>query len=257
MIAADRPAVPAATLILFHETSVGPAQHLMIERAARMVFAAGALVFPGGRIDPEDHALACDVARAIGGGDADERAARIAAIRETIEETGVAIGCTPIPAETVVADWRSALKGGMPFADLLRAQDVTIDLDALVPFARWCPNLGEHRRFDTRFYIARATHKPQVVTDGDEAAGHHWLTAAGATAAAAAGTHKIIFPTLRNLERLARYDRYDAAVAHARSIPLQTIAPEIRDEDGDRWLCIRDDAGYPVTRARLSEVTGP
>ncbi|WP_246623659.1 NUDIX domain-containing protein [Sphingomonas colocasiae] len=230
----------------------------MIERAARMAFAAGALVFPGGRIDAEDHALAAAGDRTTGGGgDPDERAARIAAIRETVEETGVTVGFDTIPDASIIAEWRQSLKAGKPFADLLQAEGITIDLDALEPFARWCPNLGEYRRFDTRFYIARLRHKPEIVTDADEAASHHWITAAEAIDAASAGSLQIIFPTLRNLERLARCDRYVAAVAHARSTRSQIISPEIRDADGDRWLCIPQDAGYPVTRVRLSEVTGP
>lgn len=250
-------AIAASTLVLFHETDDGPAEHLMIERAAKMVFAAGALVFPGGRIDAEDHMLAERGDIAVGGGDIEDRAARIAAIRETVEETGVAIGFDAAPDDRVMADWRRALKAGTHFADLLRAEGSTIDLDTLVPFARWCPNLGEHRRFDTRFFIARAPHKSAIVTDADEVHSHRWITAQAAIDAASQGSLHIIFPTLRNLERLATCDRYGTAVAHARSIAPCIISPEIREEDGDQWLCIPQDAGYPITRARLSEVTGP
>ena len=257
MTGQDRPVIAASTLVLFHETDEGPAEHLMIERAAGMVFAAGALVFPGGRIDAEDQMLAERGDIAVGGGDLDDRAARIAAIRETIEETGVAVGFDTAPDDGILQEWRRALKAGTHFADLLRADGSSIDLDALVPFARWCPNLGEHRRFDTRFFIARAPGRNAIVTDADEVRSHRWITAQAAVDAAAQGALHIIFPTLRNLERLATCDRYDAAVAHARSIAPQVISPEIREEDGDQWLCIPNEAGYPVTRARLSELTGP
>jgi 8-oxo-dGTP pyrophosphatase MutT (NUDIX family) len=83
----DRPrsAIPAATLVLMRPAAAGAPELLMLERTQDMAFAAGALVFPGGRIDPDDHQLA----ERIGGGLADA-AARIAAIRETIEETGLA-----------------------------------------------------------------------------------------------------------------------------------------------------------------------
>ncbi|MGN5373477.1 NUDIX domain-containing protein [Sphingomonas hankookensis] len=79
------PAIPAATLILLRDRAEGPPDILMVERAATMAFAGGALVFPGGRIDPGDEALAL----AMGDGDL---APRLAAIRETIEEAGIAIG---------------------------------------------------------------------------------------------------------------------------------------------------------------------
>ena len=74
---------PAATLIIVRDRPGRPAEILMVERSAKMAFAAGALVFPGGGVEAGDHALAARVAGAM---DRDEAAARIAAIRETIEE---------------------------------------------------------------------------------------------------------------------------------------------------------------------------
>src|SRR5436305_14361549 len=77
------PPIPAATLILMRPAGSRAPEILMMERAQTMAFAAGALVFPGGRIDADDHASAAALAP-----DLSDAAARIAAIRETIEETG-------------------------------------------------------------------------------------------------------------------------------------------------------------------------
>src|SRR3546814_11885641 len=74
----------------------GPDEILMVKRSAAMVFAAGAVVFPGGRIDPDDHVVA---ARHGFAADDIDGAARVAALRETLEETGLAV-CWPPPAET-------------------------------------------------------------------------------------------------------------------------------------------------------------
>ena len=80
-------AIPAATLILVRELAGGgPPQLLMVERAGGMAFAAGALVFPGGRIDAADRDL---------GATLDVAAATVAAIRETIEETAVPAALFP------------------------------------------------------------------------------------------------------------------------------------------------------------------
>src|SRR5687768_5220515 len=76
--------VPAATLVLMRERAAAPPELLVMERTGHMAFAAGALVFPGGRIDREDR----EAAAAFPG--LDDAAARIAAVRETIEETGIA-----------------------------------------------------------------------------------------------------------------------------------------------------------------------
>ena len=78
-------AIPAATLIVVRDRPAGAPELLMVERSEGMAFAAGALVFPGGRIDAADTSLAP--------GDA----AAVAAIRETIEETAVPVGLTPAP----------------------------------------------------------------------------------------------------------------------------------------------------------------
>ena len=85
----DEQAIPAATVIVMRETPDGPPELLMVERARAMSFAGGALVFPGGRVDPGDFVLA-----GLHAGDVEENAARIAAIRETLEEAGVAIDAT-------------------------------------------------------------------------------------------------------------------------------------------------------------------
>ena len=104
-------AIPAATLVLMREAAGGPPELLVTERTGRMAFAAGALVFPGGRIDPDDHETAAGFALP-------DAAARIAAIRETIEETGLAIGLRPAP-DAAAAD---ALREGIMPRGAVRAR---------------------------------------------------------------------------------------------------------------------------------------
>ena len=55
----ERPVpIPAATLVIFRHRLAGPPELLVVERSANMAFAGGAIVFPGGRIDADDHAIA-------------------------------------------------------------------------------------------------------------------------------------------------------------------------------------------------------
>lgn len=70
------PAIPAATVILLRD--VPTPEVLMVHKTSKIAF-GGMWVFPGGRIDPEDHAE---------DGDPDT-AARNAAARETLEEAGI------------------------------------------------------------------------------------------------------------------------------------------------------------------------
>src|SRR5690625_353335 len=246
------PAIPAATLILFRERDNRPAEHLMIERARNLKFAAGAMVFPGGRVDEQDHQIAIERARNKPA-DLDDAAARVAAIRETIEETGVAVGIDPLPDAATLTDWRIALNQGESFASLLADSRAKLDLNQLISSARWLPNFAGLRRFDTRFYLARMTANVSVQVDGGEATRHVWMTAQRLLEDAEAGRHHMIFPTRRNLERLAAFPAFEAAAAHARTIEPRTITPWVQTIDGQKWLCIPDDAGYPIVRAPLAE----
>ena len=221
----------------------------MVERAKAMAFAGGALVFPGGRVDPGDHALAALLDRP-----GDDAAARIAAIRETIEEVGLAIGISPTPPAPTLTKLRAALHEGTPFAEALADAALILDIDALDYFARWLPAHAAARIFDTRFYLARVpVDAPAPQVDATENVRLFWATAAQVLADADAGRATLIFPTRRNLERLALFADFDAAVAHARAHPVRVVTPWTETRDGVAHLCIPDDLGYPVTAVPLTD----
>ncbi|TCP33768.1 NUDIX domain-containing protein [Sphingomonas sp. BK235] len=232
-------AIPAATLIVMRDRAGAAPELLLVERSPRLAFAAGATVFPGGRIDPGDHALAAT----LGARDRDGAAARIAAVRETIEETGVAIG---LADPSRVAAIRERLRAGAPLAAAL--DGAALDLERLVPFAHWRPAERHARVFDTLFYLARWPEgAPEPTVDATENVRVEWASARATLDAAARGTRTLIFPTRRNLERLAQFASHDEAVAQARATPLRRITPWIETRAGVDHLCIPDDLGYPVT----------
>ena len=249
----DTPAdgIPAATLVIFRRgPGGGPPELLLVTRANFMKVAAGAAVFPGGRVDQADRDLAAGLS---GIGNADEAAHRIAAIRETLEETGLAIGLVgDIDAERA-AEARRILHERDALAPVLEMMDWSLDLEAIVPFARWFPkNERLPRVFDTRFYLADlGTGAVDIAVDATENTHLFWITARDALAAADRGEISVIFPTRRNLERLAQFDDFDAALTDCAAHPPRTIIPFFEEHDGEGWICIPDDAGYPVTRERL------
>ncbi|MCB5943240.1 NUDIX domain-containing protein [Acidocella sp. KAb 2-4] len=244
-------AAPAATLILFDESAPGPARHLMLQRTETMRFAAGALVFPGGRVEDDDHAIAASAALARNApAEAEDGAARVAAIRETLEETGIATAIRPAPSPAQIASWRAALKTGAAFSALLAESGRALDLGLLTPFSRWRPGHAVKRRFDTRFYVARREGEAEAAHDEDEAVHLLWRGAAEFLG----GGYPLVFPTLRNLERLAAHPSHAATLAHLAAIPARLIIPEIRDIGGEPHLCIPEDAGYPVTQARMADL---
>ncbi|HEX4693097.1 NUDIX hydrolase [Sphingomonas sp.] len=240
--------IPAATLVLIRDRAGAPPDLLMVERAKAMVFAGGALVFPGGRIDPGDHALAAAM-----GLDAEDGPARIAAIRETIEEAGVPVGLTPVPDAATLDHLRERLHAGQPLGPLLDAHGLTLELGALTYFARWLPAHAHMRIFDTRFYLAAWPEgAADPVVDDTENVRLLWASAAQVLADCDAGRATVIFPTRRNLERLAQYGSHADAVADALAYPPRTITPFAEERDGGVHLCIPDGLGYPVTSEKLT-----
>lgn len=234
--------VPAATLVLMREPRRGPPELLVMERTGSMVFAPGALVFPGGRIDAGDHEIA------VRHGALPDGAARVAAVRETIEETGIAPAITPGPDPETIARLRSAILRDLPLDRLLADKGLSLDLAALTPFARWCPNFRETRRFDTIFFLTEAppgAAEPNV--SSDEAVRAFWASAADILTEIDKGKAHAIFPTRRNLERLARFGSIAEARADAARHPVRKITPWIEERGGRRLVCIPEDAGYPVT----------
>jgi 8-oxo-dGTP pyrophosphatase MutT (NUDIX family) len=246
------PAIPAATLILYDERDSGPALHLMIERSAAMAFMPGALVFPGGRIEPGDRALAASVLASGVSADAEDAAARVAAIRETLEEVGVAVGIRPLPDAARIAVWRAALKAKAEFSTLLQVSGHRLDLAALLPYAHWLPKVPAPRRFETRFYLARYEGAHVAAHDEDEATRHVWLSAAQALEDGREGRHVLMFPTMANLARLAQHPSLALAEAHLAQTPVQLISPALSEENGTRMLRIPDNLGYPLTSVAVA-----
>jgi 8-oxo-dGTP pyrophosphatase MutT (NUDIX family) len=244
------PATPAATLVLFRDVAAGPPELLMVERSGKMAFAAGAVVFPGGKVDPDDHEVASDPAfvNHWSGTDRDDAAARVAAIRETIEESGIAVGLAQHPDAALLALLRTQLCAQTPFSTLLSQHQLSLDLTALHPFARWRPNFRETRIFDAMFYLARVpSDAPAPVVDNTENVNTFWGSAASVLTAIAEARLRAIFPTVRNLERLAQFGSFEEAVVHAAQFPVRMITPWIEERDGEQHLCIPDDHGYPLT----------
>jgi 8-oxo-dGTP pyrophosphatase MutT (NUDIX family) len=248
--------IPAATIIIFRNAPDGGAPEvLMTVRSRNMTFAGGMAVFPGGRVDPADYALgeAVAAAHAIA---VDEVAHQIAAVRETLEETGLALGLAGDIDAASAAAARAMLAETGALAPVLDAFGWRLDLGQITPFARWFPN-NENiaRAYDTRFYLANlGTGAVEVSIDHAENTRLFWTSAQGALDAAERGEIKLIFPTRRNLERLALFASYEEARAQAEAIPVKTIVPQVVEDGGKPWLTILGDAGYPVTAELLETV---
>lgn len=237
--------VPAATVLLLRDSPAGP-EVFMVVRHGESVFAAGALVFPGGRVDPDDSLIAngAETYPHADGLDTYARALRVAAIRETFEECGVLLARPRGDANVVEAkryiqienDHRVALhSGGRPFHEILETEKLALAPDLLVPYAHWITPVHQRRRYDTHFFLAPAQADQVAVHDGGEAVDSIWITAADAIAGQASGKYKLVFPTFLNLKKLSRYASVAEAMAAARKAQVVTVCPELLEQgDGNK-----------------------
>ncbi|UTD28731.1 NUDIX domain-containing protein [Bradyrhizobium sp. WD16] len=245
----------AATILLLRETG-GGMELFMVVRHHEIDFASGALVFPGGSVEPGDRTLAgkAELLTMTAGLDEATLALRIAAVRETFEECGILLA-RPRGSEHVVdavrlagleAVHRAALTAGtLAFADFVAREKLVLALDLLVPFAHWITPLKMPKRFDTHFFLTVAPSDQVGAHDGREAVDSVWIAPRRALEEAKAGRYKILFPTERNLIRLARATTAAEAIAAARTESIVTVMPELtRTADGRRQLRIPANAGY-------------
>ena len=132
---------PAATILLLRDEP--QFEVLMVKRHHQIDFASGALVFPGGKSHAGDHDPAwAEHVLGWDDHDADQRALRIAAIREVFEEAGILLAKRrngePIGGEACPMEVREAVDAGRTaFLDVVRDLEARLDLAALTVFARW------------------------------------------------------------------------------------------------------------------------
>ena len=238
--------IPAATVVVFRSApDGGQPQLLMAQRGQAMRFAGGATVFPGGRVDQADWDLALGQTPHLAGDALADAAARIAGIRETLEETGLVIGVDmPVSGDEAMRARQLLLDHGA-LAPVLAQMGWRLVPDRLISFARWCPY--RPKTFDTRFYLADlGSGQVDIAADGTEFTRMFWITAKQALAQETTGELSLIFPTRMNLERLALFASFDEARAHAQATPAGIITARIEEREDEPWLVIQDGLGYPV-----------
>lgn len=229
---APPPARPAATLVVVRDAAVG-IEVLLLRRAERGDHTGGAWVFPGGIVDASD----ADAHRHCADVDDDLASARlglerggldyyVAAVRECFEEAGLLYARMPGQSSLVelhgddatrVAAWREPMhRRERTLAQLCAAAGWELALDRLAYFGHWLTPPLRIKRFDTRFFVAEAPPVQISAHDANEVVEQLWLRPVDALARAR--ELKLLTPTAKTLESLARFDRVAALLAWARAL---------------------------------------
>ncbi|MBI2959590.1 MAG: MBL fold metallo-hydrolase [Betaproteobacteria bacterium] len=232
---------PAATLIVAREARRG-IEVFLLGRTERAAFVGGAYVFPGGALDAGDdeeslfaHCAGLDDAGAsrLLGLDRGGLAFWIAAIRECFEECGLLFAYDqegellalndPAAARRFAAQRQKLIRGEMRFAEVCRDNGLRLAADRLAYFSHWITGQGRPRRFDTRFFVAAAPAAQTPAHDSGETVDQTWIAPAEALERHRRGDLKLVFPTIKSLEVLARFADLASLMAYARA--PRVIAP--------------------------------
>ena len=254
----------AATVVVARDTP-GGFEVFMLRRHSRSGFAADMWVFPGGVVDPGDATLPPDRWTGL---DPERHAQRfgvdarmvlafhVAAARETFEEAGLLLarhsgGGAPDLGDPALLQVRQDLADRTTKTDFgawLAAQDLVLDLAGLTYYSHWVTPSVEPRRYDTRFFIARVPPDQVAAYDRMETTDQQWVAPSAALDAMNRGEMKLIYPTIKTLTDLARFDSIDAVVAAATAQPeIRRIQPHAELDDQGRFVRVLhpDDPEFP------------
>ena len=248
------PVKPAATVLLIRDADEGGIEVFMLRRTFSAAFASGMFVFPGGKVDDvdgmEDIAEICDGltdahASSLLGLPSGGLAYWVACIRECFEEAGVLLARHETTGDVVRFDAPEVIErfnterhnihdGSIALLDLCAQEGLRLTTDDIHYVSHWITPMGEKRRFDTRFFIARAPAAQEPLHDDGETIESFWIKPEEAIRRSHEKDLMLMPPTKVNIEFLLPHKTTDEVMAAAAKLGRpQTILPKIKiDSDG-------------------------
>lgn len=178
----------AASMIVARE-GAGGVEVLVLERSTASRFLPGYVAFPGGATDPTDAALATTWFGAPG------EAARACALRELLEEVGLAMTAEGI--------------GEAADRALERISEDPPAPAQLPEIAHWIAPPRVPVRFDARYFAASAPAEARVVPDGVETTDAWWVSPGALLEDWRRGRRKLYWPTYFTVDAIAPCARVD------------------------------------------------
>ncbi|MEM7116030.1 MAG: NUDIX domain-containing protein [Chloroflexota bacterium] len=243
---------PSATILLLRDGDDG-LEVFMVVRHHKIDFASGALVFPGGKVDPQDRwpdmRSFCDGVDDI---DDESLSIRIAAIREVFEECGILLARKEgqdvlLDAEQLgpLETYRDRLqKNEVDMQSFVSQENLRLACDQLHHFAHWISPEMLPKRYDTHFYLVQTPTDQVGLHDGYESVDSVWITPQTALREAEEGKRIVVFPTRLNLEKLGKSRTTKEALQHLNGSPVYAVMPTLLRKGINVYLTIPEKAGY-------------
>ena len=248
----------AATLMLLRDSSLGP-EILLLKRHGLSDAFGDAFVFPGGKLDPADVGFPASLLdeslatlqHRLAESESDPATAAglfVAAIREACEECGILVA--HLADRTAGEGVRSRLLQGDSFQGVIESLAARLATSELIPWSRWItPASGvQAKRFDARFFIARAPRDAIAFHDGRETTESLWLRPREALRRYVDNEIQLAPAQIMTLDHLARFPDVKGLLDEARSRPPFLVQPEVHRRSDDILLCFPGDAGHSVAR---------
>ena len=180
----------AASVILLRNAPAG-LEAFVQHRVSTMDFAAGMVVFPGGRVDAVDQA----------GWDYPA---------DLLRSHAAAWSQSSIAADTSQAEENSGVVLAAAIREVQEEAGLDIDAADLRPWANWITPVDMPKRFDTYFYVAKSSPDAQPRHQTTEAWQSLWMPVTGILEAEASGQLKLMPPTYYLLKEMAVFESVDA-----------------------------------------------
>ena len=258
---------PAATVMLIRDIENGEFEVFMLQRTLNAAFAGGMYVFPGGRVDEldgiEELEQLCDglddkhasgLLQIPSGG----LAYWVAAIRECFEEAGVLLARNSQTKQLVAFDEPAIIQrfdearlkihdSSLSVIDLCRSENLSLVTESIHYVSHWITPVGEARRFDTRFFVARAPESQEPLHDSQETIASLWVRPQDALDKLARGDLAMFPPTSENLKFLANFKTTAEVLAAAKKVSNPVaILPRLRTNSDGKVIGVLmpGDPGY-------------
>lgn len=242
----------------------GAFEVFMLRRSEASHFVPDVYVFPGGTVDKGD--LSQEALARARGVDAESLAAQfraqiepsfpapaasphaheaaavlIAALRELYEEAGVLLACdaggTPLSDANLAPhrDYLHAARtrvqaGDLTFTEVLTEARAYANAHALALFSQWITPPVFSRRYNAHFFVAQASPDQAAVADAFETHDGVWIAPAEALDRCTRGDFRMVYPTIKHVERLAQFHDVDSLMRFTRTKPIYSIMPDVPAE---------------------------